>query len=46
MSAQLPGRACHCLLTKADKLSRGAAGNALQAVRRDLGAIASVQLFS
>jgi GTP-binding protein len=36
----------HCLLTKADKLSRGAAGNTLLAVKRDLGGIASVQLFS
>jgi GTP-binding protein len=36
----------HCLLTKADKLSKGAAGKELQAVRRALGADASVQLFS
>jgi GTP-binding protein len=36
----------HCLLTKADKLSRGAAGNALQAVKRELGPGFSVQLFS
>jgi GTP-binding protein len=36
----------HCLLTKADKLSRGAAGNTLQAVKRDLTGTASVQLFS
>jgi GTP-binding protein len=36
----------HCLLTKADKLSRGAAATALQGVKRELGAGASVQLFS
>jgi GTP-binding protein len=36
----------HCLLTKADKLSRGAAGNTLQAVKRELTGTASVQLFS
>ncbi|MEO8160762.1 MAG: ribosome biogenesis GTP-binding protein YihA/YsxC [Arenimonas sp.] len=36
----------HCLLTKADKLSRGAAAAALQAVKRELGEAASVQLFS
>jgi GTP-binding protein len=36
----------HCLLTKADKLSRGAAGNTLQVVRRELTGTASVQLFS
>ena len=36
----------HCLLTKADKLGRGAAGNTLLAVRRDLGARGTVQLFS
>jgi GTP-binding protein len=36
----------HCLLTKADKLSRGAAASTLQAVRRDLGDIAGAQLFS
>lgn len=36
----------HCLLTKADKLSRGAASGTLQTVKRDLGDIASVQLFS
>jgi GTP-binding protein len=36
----------HCLLTKADKLSRGAAAAALQGVKRELGAGASVQLFS
>ena len=36
----------HCLLTKADKLSRGAAGNTLQGVKRELAGAASVQLFS
>ena len=36
----------HCLLTKADKLSRGAAGNTLQGVKRELNGVASVQLFS
>ncbi len=40
----------HCLLTKADKLSRGAAGNTLQAVRSELkrtfGETVSVQVFS
>ncbi|MBI5461859.1 MAG: YihA family ribosome biogenesis GTP-binding protein, partial [Gammaproteobacteria bacterium] len=39
----------HVLLTKADKLKRGAAQNTLLTVRRDLGSLhqhASVQLFS
>jgi GTP-binding protein len=36
----------HCLLTKADKLSRGAASAALLAVKRELGEASSVQLFS
>ncbi|GMV68800.1 MAG: putative GTP-binding protein EngB [Pseudomonadota bacterium] len=43
------GLACHVLLTKADKLGRGAAGNALLAVRRTLAQTApgaGVQLFS
>ncbi|HEX6572735.1 MAG TPA: ribosome biogenesis GTP-binding protein YihA/YsxC [Steroidobacteraceae bacterium] len=42
---QLP---VHVLLTKADKLGRGAAANALQAVRRQLpgGAAVTAQLFS
>ena len=44
------GLPAHALLTKADKLGRGAAGNALQAVRRDLqqtyGDTVSVQTFS
>lgn len=38
--------AVHVLLTKADKLSRGAAGNTLLGVRRDLAEVATVQLFS
>lgn len=36
----------HILLTKADKLKRGQASQALHAVRRELGDEASVQLFS
>lgn len=39
----------HCVLTKADKLNRGPALNALQAVRKDLKALGfdcTVQLFS
>ena len=40
----------HCLLTKADKLSRGAAGNTLQSVRatlaRTFGDSVTVQVFS
>lgn len=39
----------HCVLTKADKLNRGPALNALQQVRRDLqakGFVATVQTFS
>lgn len=44
------GLPAHVLLTKADKLSRGAAGNALQAVRRELsssyGDTVGVQTFS
>ena len=44
---QLPA---HCLLTKADKLSRGAAGNTLQSVRatlaRTFGDTVTVQVFS
>ncbi|MDB6164106.1 MAG: GTP-binding protein [Xanthomonadaceae bacterium] len=44
------GLPAHALLTKADKLSRGAQGNALLAVRRDLssafGDTVSVQTFS
>ena len=43
------GRACHCLLTKADKLSRGEAARTLQVVRKELTQLApaaSAQLFS
>ena len=44
------GLPAHALLTKADKLSRGAAGNAVQAVRRQLagayGDSVGVQAFS
>jgi GTP-binding protein len=43
------GLPVHVLLTKADKLKRGPAGNVLQAVRRELagyGDRVSVQLFS
>jgi len=36
----------HVLLTKADKLKRGKAAAALLSVKRELGAAASVQLFS
>jgi GTP-binding protein len=41
--------ACHCLLTKADKLSRGEAARTLIAVRKEIaasGSKATVQLFS
>jgi GTP-binding protein len=42
------GLPVHILLTKSDKLGRGAGGNALQAVRRKLppGGLVTVQLFS
>lgn len=43
------GRPLHVLLTKSDKLSRGAASATLQAVRRELGVFGpqvTVQLFS
>lgn len=44
------GLPIHILLTKSDKLNRGPAGNALQAVRKDLKTLgyehASIQLFS
>ena len=43
------GVVLHAVLTKADKLGRGAAGAAARAVRGDLAALgdrASVQLFS
>lgn len=47
--AAATGRHCHCLLTKADKLSRGEAAKTLAAVRRELAEHApgaSAQLFS
>lgn len=40
------GLACHCLLTKADKLPRGQAARALLEVRKTLGNKIGVQLFS
>jgi GTP-binding protein len=40
------GLAAHILLTKADKLSRGAAGATLKQVRAEIGDEASAQLFS
>lgn len=39
-------RPCHVLLTKADKLGRGAAANSLQTVRKNLPEGTTVQLFS
>jgi GTP-binding protein len=44
--ARSRGRGVHILLTKADKLGRGAAGKQLAAVKRELGKTATVQLFS
>jgi GTP-binding protein len=46
--ASTRGLPVHVLLTKADKLGRGAAANALQAVRREVSrdAAVTVQLFS
>ncbi len=40
------GLACHCLLTKADKLPRGQQARALQETRKAVGAGVGVQLFS
>jgi GTP-binding protein len=40
------GRGVHILLTKADKLTRNQGASALAAARRELGGVASVQLFS
>lgn len=40
------GLPAHCLLTKCDKLSRSQQLQTLAAVKKQLGAIASVQLFS
>ena len=46
MMAFATGLPVHVLLTKADKLKRGQAANALLAARKQLGDRASVQLFS
>ncbi len=43
---QPTGVAVHILLTKADKLSRGAGQKVLHQVRRELGDTATVQIFS
>ena len=40
------GLAVHVLLTKADKLSRGEAGNVLKQVRTEVAGVATAQLFS
>jgi GTP-binding protein len=43
------GRGCHCLLTKADKLSRGEGARTLALVRKEIAAMgsdATAQLFS
>lgn len=40
------GLAVHVLLTKADKLGRGEAGNVLKRVRAEVTGVATVQLFS
>jgi len=44
--AQAAGCPVHLLLTKADKLSRGAAAAALLGVRKEVGDTATAQLFS
>jgi GTP-binding protein len=44
--AESVGLPTHVLLTKTDKLKRGQAATALLEVRRDLGAVATVQHFS
>jgi len=44
--AKARGLPAHCLLTKADKESRGAGASTLQKVRNALGTSASAQLFS
>jgi GTP-binding protein len=44
--AEATGKPIHLLLTKADKLGRGAAKQALLAVRKAVGSRASVQVFS
>jgi len=40
------GLNCHVLLTKADKLTRSAQAQTLALVRKELGGVASAQLFS
>lgn len=44
--SQSRGLPAHCLLTKADKLGRGQQAKALLEVRKELGEVSSVQLFS
>lgn len=44
--ARARGRMVHLLLTKADKLSRNAAASTLARVRREIGELATAQLFS
>jgi GTP-binding protein len=44
--ARSRGLPAHCLLTKADKLGRGAQANTVLGVRKELGSIGSVQLIS
>lgn len=44
--AKARGLPAHCLLTKSDKLGRGEQSKTLQAVRKQLGDVASVQLYS
>lgn len=44
--AETAGCPVHLLLTKADKLSRGAAAAALLGVRKEVGGLATAQLFS
>ena len=44
--ARTRGAPVHILLTKSDKLGRGAAGQALAGVRREVGRGVTVQLFS
>ena len=44
--AESVGLPVHVLLTKSDKLKRGQAAKAMREVRRELGAVATVQQFS
>ena len=44
--AKARGLPAHCLLTKSDKLGRGEQSKTLLAVRKQLGDVASVQLYS